>query len=202
VASMTAVAPGSDSDVVVEASEGPMILTLSRGPLTLVYVSFDPIDTEWPFQRSFVNFTANALAWLAAGGLPAADEPLSPGAVAAGRLPAGAQAPSARFSSGMTAPLSLLEGGRFTLGPLRRAGTATIGWQGGTQTGVPTSIAYAVNMDCQAEGRLDTASELQLATNSVAAQPSRAASQSVWQWLLLAAALVLLLEWWVWLRRT
>jgi len=202
VASMAAVAPGSDSDVVVEASEGPMILTLSRGPLTLVYVSFDPIDTEWPFQRSFVNFTANALAWLAAGGLPAADEPLSPGAVAAGRLPAGAQSPSVRVSSGMTAPLSLLEGGRFTLGPLRRAGTATIAWQGGSQSAAPTSLAYAVNMDCQAEGRLDAADQLQLATNSVVAQPSRAASQSVWPWLLLAAALVLLLEWWVWLRRT
>lgn len=202
VASMTAVAPGSDSDVVVEASEGPMILTLSRGPLTLVYVSFDPLDSDWPFQRSFVNFTANALAWLAAGGLPAAEEPLSPGAVASGRLPAGAQSPSARSSTGVAPPLSLLEGGRFTLGPLRRAGTATLQWQGGSKTPTSTSLAFAVNMDCQSEGRLDAADQLQLATNSIAAQPSRAASQSMWPWLLLAAVGVLLLEWWVWLRRT
>ena len=201
VASMTAVAPGSDSDVVVEASEGPMVLTLSRGPLTMVYVSFDPLETEWPFQRSFVNFTANALAWLAAGGLPAAEEPLLPGAVAAGRLPAGAQSPIVRVSSGMAAPLALLEGGRFALGPLRRAGTATLAWQGASQPATPASLSFAVNMDCQAEGRIDAADQLRLSSSSIAAQPSRSASQSAWPWLLLAAALVLLLEWWVWLRR-
>jgi len=202
VASMTAVAPGSDSDVLVEASEGPMIMTLTRGPLTLVYVSFDPLESDWPFQRSFVNFVANALAWLAAGGLPAAEEPLNPGTVASGRLPAGAQSPTVNASPGMNAPLSLLEGGRFTLGPLRRAGIATIAWQGASPSAAPASVAYAVNMDCQREGRLDAADQLQLASKSVSAQPNRAALQSLSPWLLLAAAAVLLLEWWVWLKRT
>jgi hypothetical protein len=57
-------------------------------------------------------------------------------------------------------------------------------------------------MDCQREGRLDAADQLQLASKSVSAQPSRASLQSLSPWLLLAATAVLLFEWWVWLKRT
>jgi hypothetical protein len=66
-----------------------------------------------------------------------------------------------------------------------------------------SSRAFAVNLDSAREGRIDTLPELTLGTQQVSGQASTGANRTaLWPWLILAAVAVLLLEWWVWLRRS
>ncbi len=204
VSTMTAVAPGGDADVIVEASEGPLILTVNRGALTLVYVTFDPMESNWPFQRGFVNFCSNAIAWLAAGGSGVADEPLAPGDIITARLPKDVRSGMIRTPLGeeIALALALPAQSNFSYGPVRTSGVYRLHWDlpGGE---LPTStLAYAVNMKTRIEGRCDAASEISFASERVAGVQGGGVSKSAgWPWLLLAALGLLILEWWVWLRR-
>ena len=201
LSSMNAVAAGSEAEVVVEASEGPLVLTISRGAVAAICVTFDPMESNWPFQRSFVNFIANALQWLAAGGRPASDEPLAPGDVASIRVPVGAASVRATAPDGASLATSAGASGEVAVGPLRRSGVYTVEWEGGGKDG-KGSASVAVDMDPREEGRVASAERLELAASSVADAAERGSSRSgLWPWLLLAAILALLVEWWVWLRR-
>ncbi len=202
VSSMTAVAAGGDADVIVESSEGPMILTFNRGALTLIYVTFDPMESDWPFQRGFVNFFANSIEWLAAGGSSVADEPLAPGDVAKARLPIGANEISMMYPNGKAIPIDEKDPSNISYGPLRTSGVYRMNWSVPKEKNEPTSMAFAVNMNSRIEGRADAAAEVKFATERVAGiQGGASVETAAWPWLLLAALAVLFLEWWVWLRR-
>ncbi len=202
VSSMTAVAAGGEADVIVESAEGPMILTLNRGALTLIYVTFDPMESDWPFQRGFVNFFANSIAWLAAGGNSVADEPLAPGDVANARLPVNAKEVSMLYPSGKEIPIVENDPSNISYGPLRASGIYTMSWKAPKEKNEPSSRAFAVNMNSRVEGRADAAAEVKFATERVAGiQGGASVETAFWPWLLLLAVAVLCLEWWVWLRR-
>ncbi len=202
VASMTAVAPGGDADVIVEASEGPLVVTVNRGPLTLVYVSFDPMESNWPLQRGFVNFCSNAIAWLAAGGQAVTDEPLAPGDIITARLPSDARTPVLRLPDEREIALVVPAQSNLSYGPLRRSGVYRLQWEQGSADRAATTLSYAVNMKTRTEGRCDAASEISFATERVTGvQGGGSAASAAWPWLLLAAFVLLILEWWVWLRR-
>jgi hypothetical protein len=200
IGSMVAVAAGADAETVVDASEGAVVLAQSRGPVALVCVTFDPMESNWPFQRSFVNFIANAVDWLAANGRPITEEALRPGDALSARLPPEATQVALRAPDGTRSGLVVAEPASFAWGPARRAGVYAAEWGGG-DTG--SSQSFAVNLDSAREGRIDLVQELTIGTEQVAGQASPGASRTaLWPWLILAAAAVLLLEWWVWLRRS
>lgn len=202
VSSMTAVAPGGDADVIVEASEGPLVVTVNRGPLTLVYVTFDPMESNWPFQRGFVNFCSNAIAWLAAGGAAITDEPLAPGDIISTRLPVGARNPVVRTPGGSEVALVAPAQSSLSYGPVKTSGVFQIAWEPGGADALGTSRAFAVNMATRSEGRCDAANEISFNSEKVAGVHGGGTTQSAaWPWLLLGAVAVLVIEWWVWLRR-
>ncbi|MSQ90242.1 MAG: VWA domain-containing protein [Phycisphaerales bacterium] len=202
IGSMQAVAAGGDIEVIVEASEGPLIMTMNRGSLTYVYVAFDPMESDWPFQRGFVNFFANAVTWLAAGGNSVADEPLAPGDVAKARLPRGAQGAMVRLPGGEEVALPGADASSISYGPLRLSGIYRMHWTESKGQLGPTQLAFAVNMNSRAEGRTETAQEINFATERVAGVQGGGLTESaLWPWLLLGALAVLCAEWWVWLRR-
>ena len=202
VSSMSAVAPGSEAEVIVEASEGPLVVTVAKGPLAAVCVTFDPMESNWPFQRGFVNFVANALEWLAAGGRRTTDEPLTPGDVASVQVPLGAKGVRVTPPDGTPAPPATVVAGEASFGPLRRSGTYTITWESPSKGDTRTSATVAVDMDARDEGRIASVERLGLAASSVAQTAvTGAARNALWPWLLVGAIVTLLLEWWVWLRR-
>lgn len=200
IGSMVAVAAGADAETVVDASEGAVVLAQSRGPVALVCVTFDPMESNWPFQRSFVNFVANAVDWLAANGRPITEEALRPGDALTARLPPEAAQVTLGAPDAQVAQVAVPEPASFAWGPARRAGVYTASWGTGDTA---SSRAFAVNLDSAREGRIDTLPELTLGTQQVSGQASTGANRTaLWPWLILAAVAVLLLEWWVWLRRS
>jgi len=200
IGSMVAVAAGADAETVVDASEGAVVLAQSRGPVALVCVTFDPMESNWPFQRSFVNFIANAVDWLAANGRPVTEEALRPGDALSARLPPEATSIALRVPDGTNAEIAVPEPASFAWGPARRAGVYTASWGSGA-TG--STQSFAVNLDSAREGRIDSVQELTIGTQQVAGQAVPGTSRTaLWPWLILAAVAVLLVEWWVWLRRS
>jgi hypothetical protein len=200
IGSMVAVAAGADAETVVDASEGAVVLAQSRGPVALVCVTFDPMESNWPFQRSFVNFVANAVDWLAANGRPITEEALRPGDALAARLPSEATRVTLTQPDDTRMELTVADPSSFAWGPARRAGVYVASWGSGDAEAVQS---FAVNLDSAREGRIDTVPELTVGTEQVAGQSSPGASRTaLWPWLILAAVAVLLLEWWVWLRRS
>jgi hypothetical protein len=200
IGSMLAVAAGADAETVVDASEGAVVLAQSRGPVALVCVTFDPMESNWPFQRSFVNFIANAVDWLAANGRPITEEAIRPGDALSARLPPEATQIALRTPDGARSELAVPEPASFAWGPARRAGVYAASWGNGD---AGSSQSFAVNLDSAREGRIDAVQELSIGTEQVAGQASPGASRTaLWRWLILAAVAVLLLEWWVWLRRS
>ncbi len=200
IAKLYPTAPTSQFEIVAESDHGPLVITASKGTTQAVLVPFDPLDSNWPFQRSFVNFVANALDWLSSSGEMAATEALRPGGVAAARLPPDAQGIVMRSPEAVQFPIAAQDPARITWGPIRRAGVWRMRWQD-SDSGADERT-FAVNVDARAEGRVAAAEELSLRQERVRGlgEPG-AVRSSLWPWLLTAALLILLLEWLIYFRR-
>lgn len=196
----SAVVPTARGEVIIDGSEGPLVLTLSGTRIQAVVVPFDPLDSNWPFQRGFLNFTSNAIHWLAAFARPIAAEPRTPGAmqrVNTGRPGVSVQA---LHESGQVRSASSSGDGLAVVGPLDRLGLWTLTW-----AGAEAPVPIAVASPGAAEARAGALSELRLqeaaAARGGASAKSGSQRSALWPWLMLAAIAVLAAEWWWYLRQ-
>src|SRR5262249_2490931 len=82
--------PAEGVRVLAEGRAGRVIVALDRGATQAVYVTFDPLDSNWPFQRGFVTFVVNAVESLGHTGEAISAGSLAPGEALTARLPASA----------------------------------------------------------------------------------------------------------------
>jgi hypothetical protein len=199
VARAVAYSPASDVETVVEGSDGPLVMTLARGGGQAVVVAFNPLDSNWPFQRGFVNFMANAVEFLAASGREAALPTIMPGDTQPIRLPSGVRSIELVSPSGRTQGLAVTDPAQAVVGPLRQAGVWTARWtEGGEQRARPIAVA----LQDPREGRIGALESLALGLETVrGVKGGESGRSALWPWLLLAALAVLTLEWLVYLRK-
>jgi len=199
VARAVAYSPASDVETVVEGSDGPLVMTLARGGGQAVVVAFNPLDSNWPFQRGFVNFMANAVEFLAASGREAALPTIMPGDTQPIRLPSGVRSIELVSPSGRTQELAVTDPAQAVVGPLRQAGVWTARWaEGGEQRARPIAVA----LQDPREGRIGALESLALGLETVrGVKGGESGRSALWPWLLLAALAVLTLEWLVYLRK-
>lgn len=181
----------------IEGSRGPLALAGRTPGGYAVLVAFEPGDSNWPFQRSFVNFTAQAIEMLASLGDLAGEEAVEPGDMIRVRLPEGARAPTLTLPGGGTEPMTLREG-EASWGPARRAGAYAVGWT--SATGGASTRWIAVNMLDADECDVAAASTLSLAGTPVDVTGRGLASLDLWPALLGLTLALLMLEWWLWHR--
>ncbi len=203
VARATAIAPGTDTEAIVEAGETPLVVLARRGPVTAVVVAFDPLDSNWPFQRGFVTFMANAVEWLGAMDQAAAQEEHHPGDVLTARVATGVRAATVTLPDGSTQEVTPRDGA-VAFGPVQRAGTYAIRWPG--ERGEERRT-YAVN-PADGEGRIGAAESVSIGVQQVSGVSGGGAALSdLWPWALACSLVLLVVEWWVyhrkhWIRRT
>ena len=199
VARAVAYSPASDVETVVEGSDGPLVMTLARGGGQAVVVAFNPLDSNWPFQRGFVNFMANAVEFLAASGREAALPTIMPGDTQPIRLPSGVRSIELVSPSGRTQELAVTDPVQAVVGPLRQAGVWTARWvEGGEQRARPIAVA----LQDPREGRIGALESLAFGLETVrGVKGGESGRSALWPWLLLAALAVLTLEWLVYLRK-
>ncbi|MDA0802616.1 MAG: BatA and WFA domain-containing protein [Planctomycetota bacterium] len=193
-----AVVPTARGEVVIEGSEGPLAIASVAPSLQLVIVPFDPLDSNWPFQRGFLNFSSNAVQWLAGFARPIAAEPRALGQ--SHRVEAGGAGRTVQATHASGRVRSAMSGadGLAVVGPLDLLGIWSI------EVGGVTTSRIAVEGPGEDESRLDVANELQVSSpngQAVSASGSGGGRRAIWSWLLLAALAMLALEWWWYLRQ-
>ncbi|MBX3355050.1 MAG: VWA domain-containing protein [Phycisphaeraceae bacterium] len=199
IARMTATAPSREVQILAESIDGPAIAFAQRGTLQAVVVTFDPLDSNWPFQRSFVNFVANAIEWLGALGDAAIGGTLVPGDVITARLPASARDIQLTLPDGRRESPAVAHPTQFAWGPVRRAGVYELSW---VQRNERESRRFAVNMLDADEAVIGAAEAIAVGTERVQGRGGGGGVLTdLWPWVIGACLLLLAAEWWVYHRR-
>ena len=183
----------------LEGDQGPLITSYGRGRLNVITVAFDLAQTDWPLRISFPLFLANSVHFLAATAFQQ-----SGGARKVGRPIIFPTGPTQSVVE-LTAP----GGGspaKIKLDPARRA-RFTDTWRAGLYRArfadEERPVTYAVNVVSPNESDNAAREELRFGSQQVRAQSSSAiTSRPVWRWFVLAALAIILLEWYVYHRKT
>lgn len=204
----------SPANVIAETQFGPAIVELPGPDYRAVVVPFDIMETNWPFQASFVLFLARAIDYLdrdvAEARASSGDaRQFRPGEVLADRLPLGAERvrvdPPGDASEQPVIPAS---DGRVVFGPLKDTGLYRLRWSGpsgpvdAVNDGVVSRV-YAANLLDQDESDVPAAPGIILASQEVTAAESEneESVKRYWPYLLLGVLGVLMLEWWIYNRK-
>lgn len=195
--------PSSDVQVLAEAINGPAIVSISRGSMHLIHVAFDPLDSTWPFQRSFINFIYNAVEHLGHIGEAVTSHGLRPGEALTTRLPAGAQTIELRTPDNLVHRLTPTDPSQLSWGPIRLSGAHVLSW---TEPGVTGSTrqsrAFAVNLLSETEGALAVADQIDIGVDAIEGiRASGAANTPLWPWAIALCLALLMVEWWVYHRK-
>jgi hypothetical protein len=187
---------------ILEAGGGvPMLLAVGRGPYTDVVLTFPLINrdgaltTNWPLQPSFPLFFRNAL--YIYGNVDDAVRVLSvqPGEPMVLRPEAGIEKLTVHTPAG----------GRATI---ERGGRADFVFSDTDQVGVykvqrddEAQRFFTVNLLDAGESNLEPKEVIAIGSERIEAGIDRPTPRDLWKWILLAALLLLLAEWYVYNRR-
>ncbi|HEX8875684.1 MAG TPA: VWA domain-containing protein [Phycisphaerales bacterium] len=204
------VRPGSTAVSLARTERGPAIVELASGATRALIVPFDIGATNWPLDVSFVVFLASAIDYLGGESLAGSTDTPQMGSTISERLPAGATdirliAPGETTESSLTP----LPDGSVVFGPVRRAGVYRLSWKGPPAPGdlaegprstrrVPANLLDAPESVVASKNQIALASRLVNAAGSDAFK----GDQRLWPWLLLACAAMLMIEWYVYNKKT
>lgn len=183
------------AQALVQAEGGPLILTGERGGYRLAILTFNLRDSDLPLQIAFPILVANITGWLSPGQAFDAPTGLQPGDPVSITPGASTTAVLVRQPDGRTwtaevgeAPLFFTESdqpGLYQVSLRDRDGTRPAG-------------SFAVNLFNPAESHIRPAQSLQLGRTTVETTAEGDIGQrELWFWLLLAAFVILVIEWWV-----
>ncbi len=200
---------GGPTVAIARADTGPAILELTTADTHAIIVPFDTLQTNWPFNLSFVIFTATAINYLGDDlGLSGGSRQLRPGSVLSDRLPLNATDVRLRTPAGEEQTLTPAADGRIVFGPVTETGLFTVSWKGpegpsDVVSGGRVRRAYASNLSDPAESMVGSSERVDLANDRVSARQGGAAAavQRLWPWFLLGALAVMMLEWFIYNRK-
>jgi hypothetical protein len=174
-----------------DSAQGPVIFAWERGRTRALVVTFNLLQSDWPFRMSFPLFLSNALSWLRDEhhAQPRPGEPLRI------RLSQNETEVEVTSPRGARERLSGEPGRDVVFGDTDSAGLYTITRKGG-------SHPIALNLLDPQESSGRVAPELKISTGNVAASSRPPAPvRAYWRWLALLVLAVLLVEWTVYHRR-
>jgi hypothetical protein len=180
-----------DAEVLAEFNESPAVALLHRRGGTFLLVNFDVLQSNWPFEPSFVLFCYNALSYLGAQadgrrqheravGEPITIENVSADAAFSVSCPGGAKV-DVKPDPG---------------GTVRFPGTHRVGVYAVETAGQPREF-YAVNLLAPQESRIEPQEKIELSGVAIAAQEQgvQRANVPLWPLLTLAALVFVCVEW-------
>lgn len=191
-------APAAGDSGVMELARGQRgpLIRLSPGDTPRLVVAFELAQSNWQLQAGFSIFLASAVEHLARR----ASEPAAQLATTASAIQLRADDPARPITlegpEAVAAPTTPT--GVVRVGPLARAGVYTV--RGGTVGASPSSggsALLAVNLLDERESAIETRDELRIGGRVVSARASGPTTTEVWPWLVLAAGVLLLVEWFV-----
>lgn len=199
---------GSTAQVMVESTLGPAMVELISTDMRAIVVPFDITNSDWPFDVSFLIFLSYATDYLGTGGGWAVARSAQPGMTISDRLPENSTSVDCKGPGNLEVGVGTGPDGSASFGPLPKVGVYTVRWTGTAaagdrKVGTGASREYAVNLLDPAESDIRAAEEIKVATEVATAKPGDTgrAVRSIWPWMILAALLVVMLEWFVYNRK-
>jgi hypothetical protein len=193
VAQAVEVVPPREARVLAQFNSGPAIVLTQGGAGTFVWVGFDCLKSNWPFEPSFVLFCYNVMDYL---GMQVTD-------AHAAQLSVGEPILIRGLVPDTTAELSGPNRDNVTVttdeqGSLRFPGTDRVGAYTVTLAG-ETPKTFAVNLLNTDESRVTPVTDLVLSGQTVSQQETsvRRGNQPLWPLAVIVALAFVCLEWWV-----
>lgn len=193
VAKAVEVVPPREARVLAQFNSGPAIVLAQGGAGTFVWVGFDCLKSNWPFEPSFVLFCYNVMDYL---GMQVTDAHAAQLSVGEPILIRG-EAPNteAELSGPAREDVTVTTDEK---GSLRFPGTDRVGAYTVTLAGdMPKT--FAVNLLNTDESRVTPMTDLVLSGQTVSAQetPVGRANQPLWPLAVIVALAFVCIEWWV-----
>ena len=195
------IAPGPVGQPIVETGSGPLIMEIDRGNIQMVHVAFDPLESNWPPERSWANFVPNVIEYLGTLDDAVATAGGRPGDALTARLPADATNVRLRLPGGDELDLTPVDPVNFAWGPARRVGLYELTWDHGEDA--TDRRVFAINLFDDEEGRIQSVDTIALSVDEVTGDRGERGNRwtGLWPWLLGIVLAMLMLEWWLWQRR-
>ena len=200
----------NEARVLATSTGGPAIVEVIEGGVHTIVVGFKAEESNWPLDWGYVIFLAASVRTLGEDLGDIEGEVVRPGEVVSTDVPRSVKSVRLEGPGIGTVRLTPDTEGRTVFGPVERGGVYSLRWSGepgrsDVKVGGEIVRAIAVSMQDPVESRIESRATLELPRGEVAAvkrdEGAREHATRLWPWLLLAAAGVLLLEWWVYNRR-
>jgi hypothetical protein len=183
-------------------NDTPLLLTLNRQAFTDLVMTFpiftaeDKYNTDWPVRHtSFPLFLANVLYALGNVSDSATEPNVQPGQVKPILPDVSIDEIQVTAPDGSKQTLHRGTRPEFSYGGTERVGIYQISWDGAVQR------RFAVNLLDGDESNLQPRTTLNLGDEKIEAGTVPGQPRELWRWVVLAALLLLLLEWYVYNRR-
>ena len=180
-----------DADVLAEFNESPALALVRRQGSTYLLAGFDILQSNWPFEPSFVLFCYNAVSFLGA----------QVGSSGRHELAVGEPIAIENVPAGTILTLTRPEDAKVELTPnpsgtVRFAATQRVGVYAVEGPDQPRRL-YAVNLLDAEESRIEPQDEIKFSSVTIAAQEQllQRANVPLWPLLVLAALALVCLEW-------
>lgn len=189
--------------VLASADRGPAMIELDTTDTRAIVIPFDVLESNWPFDISFVVTIASSLSYLGDDGSAGIGGMIRPGQTLKDRLPLDVEDAELATPDGKRLRLIPAADGSVVYGPVRHTGIYAIRWKGSDATEPDGARAVAVNLLDPNESDIRTADDIGLASRVVSASSSaqRRMIRKLWPWLILSAIAIMLLEWFVYNRK-
>lgn len=181
--------------VLVESDQGPLVLAYDSQGIRLLYVAFELSQSNWPIRLSYPIFLSNGIRWLGGRGREELGRIVHTGGVIP-IAPVAEGEVEVEAPSGETTSITGRGGGERFFGGTGEVGLYTVSYPEGREE------RYAVNLLDAAESNLEPAETVHLSEREVEATAGAIeTNREIWWPFVLAAFLVLLLEWYIYNRR-
>jgi hypothetical protein len=182
-----------EATVLAEFTEGPVMAVIQREQRVFVWVGFDILESNWPFEPGFVMFCQNALDFLSQQGGAGGEWSVSPGdPVLLEGYPPGLVG---RFVSphAEAQPISADAAGRLRMAQVSRTGVYRI-----EMPDRPERL-LVVNLLNERESNIGTHTELLLGSQTLAGVDAQVQRSNVplWPWLVVTVLILVCGEWFV-----
>jgi len=169
----------------------------------IVLLTFNPTDTNWFWDESFVIFMVNAIEYLGTVGEGSAERALSPGETITARLPQDATEVRMLLPDGTERPVPTADPTSLNWAQTERTGLYQLVWSGAGETEDRVK-RFAVNLMDETESGIASADRLVWGSNEEVMATGEAAGVQtpLWPWAIAFCLFVLMVEWWVYHRKT
>ncbi|MGE3182860.1 MAG: BatA and WFA domain-containing protein [Phycisphaerae bacterium] len=182
----------------IEANGTPSLVHLVNGGSNFLVLGFAAENSNLPKKVGFPAMIYNAVRWLGSGGAADRDDVLRPGDSLRITMPAGVSKATMRTPDGRNDNVPIDDSGTGRFGGTGKVGIYEL------RAGEEIINRFAVNLEDADESDISPPPQVTLGAGKTVrhGEMIRASTPEIWRWFIGAALIIIMLEWWIYNRRS